>query len=165
MAYTKTVWADGDVITAEKLNHMEGGMGAEKKWHTGDVITEQKLNGSENSIAALEDIFAGLIDRSLTSVVIPEGVTSIGGSAFNKCSGLTSIVIPEGVTSIGSVAFNNCSGLTSMTVKALNPPSLGSYAIQSTISTIYVPTSSVEAYKAASGWSDFASKIQPIPEE
>ncbi len=52
----------------------------------------------------------------LTSVVIPEGVTSIGHYAFYNCSGLTSVVIPEGVTSIGNDAFYNCSGLTSVMI-------------------------------------------------
>ena len=48
----------------------------------------------------------------LTSVIIPDSVTSIGGSAFAYCSGLTSITIPDSVTSIGDYAFSGCSGLT-----------------------------------------------------
>ena len=50
----------------------------------------------------------------LTSLTIPSGVTSIGGSAFSGCSGLTSLTIPSGVTSIGGSAFSGCSGLTSL---------------------------------------------------
>ena len=46
--------------------------------------------------------------------VIPNGVTTIGVSAFASCSGLTSITIPGSVTSIGLFAFNGCSGLTSI---------------------------------------------------
>ncbi|MDD3161070.1 MAG: leucine-rich repeat domain-containing protein, partial [Bacteroidales bacterium] len=41
---------------------------------------------------------------------IPEGVTSIGWSAFEKCAGLTSIIIPNSVTEIGENAFSWCSG-------------------------------------------------------
>ena len=52
----------------------------------------------------------------LTSVTIPNSVTSIGGSAFYGCSGLTSVTIPNSVTSIGDYAFLNCSGLTSVTI-------------------------------------------------
>ena len=55
--------------------------------------------------------------KSLTSIVIPDGVTSIGKEAFRDCSSLTtSIVIPDGVTSIGIWAFYNCSSLTSIVI-------------------------------------------------
>ena len=53
---------------------------------------------------------------SLTSVDIPNSVTSIGYSAFYGCSNLTSVDIPNSVTSIGNYAFCNCSSLTSVTI-------------------------------------------------
>ena len=53
---------------------------------------------------------------TLTSVTIPEGVTSIGDEAFSGCSTLTSVTIPEGVTSIGDEAFSGCYSLTSITL-------------------------------------------------
>lgn len=54
--------------------------------------------------------------RSLTSVTIPNSVTSIGISALRGCSGLISITIGNGVTSIGESAFLDCTGLTSVTI-------------------------------------------------
>ena len=54
--------------------------------------------------------------NGLTSITIPNSVTSIGSYAFYGCSGLTSIVIPNSVTSIGSYAFYGCKGLTSVTI-------------------------------------------------
>lgn len=53
---------------------------------------------------------------TITSVVLPDGLVSIGSNAFYDCSGLTSITIPDSVTSIGVYAFNGCSGLTSITI-------------------------------------------------
>ena len=53
---------------------------------------------------------------NLTSIEIPEGVTSIGSYAFSACSSLTSITIPDGVTSIGYCAFSDCRSLTSITI-------------------------------------------------
>ena len=100
---------------------------------------------------------------NLTSIDIPSGVTSIGDGAIRFCQSLTSIDIPSGVTSIGRGAFYSCSGLTSVTVNAITPPTLGSEAFNGSTCPIYVPAESVEAYKTASGWSTYASRIQAIP--
>ena len=62
----------------------------------------------------------------LTSITIPNSVTSIDSSAFSGCSGLTSVIIPDGVTSIGNSAFYNCSGLTEVVWNASNCISAGS---------------------------------------
>lgn len=54
--------------------------------------------------------------RSLASLVIPDGVTSIGKSAFSGCEYLSSLVIPDSVTSIGDMAFCGCSSLTRLVI-------------------------------------------------
>ncbi len=61
-------------------------------------------------------VITGLKDATVTDVVIPDCVTSIGYSAFYNCSSLTSITIPNTVTSIGSSAFSGCSSLSSIIV-------------------------------------------------
>jgi hypothetical protein len=52
----------------------------------------------------------------LTSVTIPNSVTTIGSNAFQRCTGLAGVTIPDSVTTIGSSAFSGCSGLTSVTI-------------------------------------------------
>ena len=54
--------------------------------------------------------------RDLTSVTVPESVTTIGGYAFSRCSSLESVNIPEGVTYIQGGAFNSSSSLTTITI-------------------------------------------------
>ena len=55
----------------------------------------------------------------MTSITIPDSVTSIGAEAFYNCSSLTSITIPDSVTSIGSNAFYSCSKLTTVNIPNL----------------------------------------------
>ena len=53
---------------------------------------------------------------SLTSVTIPDSVTTIGRYAFYDCTSLTSVTIPDSVTTIGSFAFSYCTSLTGVTI-------------------------------------------------
>lgn len=100
----------------------------------------------------------------LTNIDIPDSVTSISNQAFQNCSGMTSCTIGSGITSISEAAFKNCRSLTSITVNATTPPTLGTTVFDNTNDCpIYVPSGSVDTYKAASGWSTYASRIQAIP--
>ena len=79
---------------------------------------------------------------SITSVIISDGVTSIGSEAFDGCSGLTSVTIPNSVTSIGNSAFVSCTGLTSVTIPN-SVTSIGDCAFQicSSLTSIEIPNS------------------------
>ena len=60
--------------------------------------------------------FKNYYSSSIKSVIIKNGVTSIGNGAFYDCTSLISITIPDSVTSIGEYAFCNCTSLTSITI-------------------------------------------------
>ena len=103
---------------------------------------------------------------SLTSVTIGNSVTSIGSCAFLNCTLLTSVTIPDSVTSIGWSTFYGCTSLKSVYCKATTPPTEGSYIFSYFNNgykpigcKIYVPRNSVEAYKSAYGWKDYAEDI------
>ena len=116
----------------------------------------------------------------LTSVSIPNSVTSIGMNAFGSCTGLTSITIPNSVTSIGQWAFEGCSELTSVTIgsgvtyigayafdgcdipevisKIEEPFAIDEYTFTTNTfnnATLYVPAESLDKYKATNGWKRF----------
>ena len=116
----------------------------------GDVYIQELLDKNIESID-LSEMFNGYTIKKLsdglfrdcsklTSIIIPEGVTSIGSSAFQNCSKLTSIVIPESVTSIGSSAFYNCSQLTSIVIPE-SVTSIGADAFEhcSQLTSIVIP--------------------------
>ena len=99
------------------------------------------------------------------SVEIPSGVTSLNFEIFYNCTGLTSVTIPSGVSSIGGQTFYGCRSLTSITCYSTNPPYLSSIGLVDTNDCpIYVPAASVNAYKSASGWSNYDYRIQAIPD-
>jgi hypothetical protein len=105
-----------------------------------------------------------------TSYSIPAGVTSIGDAAFRSCENLTTVNIPASVTSIGDAVFSECENLTVIRLPASTPPALGkdglwppSWNSMPPPFVIYVPAASVDAYKNAPDWKDYAGRIQAAP--
>ena len=96
----------------------------------------------------------------LATVTIPDNVTTIGEMAFNLCTTLNTVNIGTGVTSIGSKAFSGCSALSKVNCMAITPPSLNSTAFDNShysSVTLTVPSSSLNAYKAANYWKNFTT--------
>ena len=95
------------------------------------------------------------------NLVIPDGTKKIALMAFFDCNGLTSVTVPDSVTSIGEKAFCDCDNLTSVYCKSKTPPIGGSnmFDLNGWERKIYVPTISVDEYKALTCWSDYASYI------
>lgn len=105
-------------------------------------------------------------NSNITNVVMHDNVTTIGGRAFQGCSNIESVTLGSGIKEIHYDVFASCPNLKTVYCKATTPPlanpesdgwkSFNSNAIGR---LIYVPTASVDAYKAADGWSDYADHI------
>ena len=98
---------------------------------------------------------------TLSSIVIPDSVQSIGAQAF-AYTGITSVIIGAGVKSISEYAFYNCFNLEAVFCRATTPPTAGSVDVfynNKYGRKFYVPTSCVEAYKKDSYWRYFADYI------
>ena len=94
----------------------------------------------------------------LTSLTIPNSVTSIESFAFYNCSGLTSVTIPYSVTSIGYYAFGYCKGLTTVTSEIENPFEIYSYIFSDdtyNVAELIVPFGTKASYQATEGWNKF----------
>jgi uncharacterized repeat protein (TIGR02543 family) len=106
-----------------------------------------------------QQAFGNCTNLALTS--LPAGITSIDYYAFGNCTSLDQITLPTGLTSINGTTFYGCTSLVEITCLAATPPTLGTGAFNNTASNleIKVPAASVNAYKAAAGWSDYADKI------
>lgn len=117
---------------------------------------------------------------NITEIQWGTGVTKIGPSAFYNCRYLTHVELPDAVTSIGSTSFASCYNMTyfqmgtgmanvvsdalsyndkldTIVVKATTPPTVTSSMPSSLTSSVilYVPSASVEAYKAHAIWGEF----------
>jgi hypothetical protein len=79
---------------------------------------------------------------SLTTIAIPDSVTSIGWSAFRGCTSLTTIAIPDSVTSIRWSAFHNCTSLTTVAIPD-SVTAIGAYAFVgcTSLTTVAIPDS------------------------
>lgn len=92
--------------------------------------------------------------HELRNLVLPAGVTEIGKAAFFNCTYLDQVIMPASVQSIGDNAFAFCSRMSKMQVKAVVPPSINTKTFEevSRQMPVYVPTASVNAYKADALW-------------
>lgn len=120
------------------------------------------FDSRNNCNAVIETNTNALLQGSATTV-IPNDIVEIKNTAFNG-QNITSITIPESVTSIGENAFGGCSLLTSVYCQATVPPTLGNNAFGEPSSEsslkIYVPAESLNDYSQATNWSAYYSSNQ-----
>ena len=151
-------------------------------------LTNIEIPNSVTSIGTHAFMYSGLINvnipngvtainyatflncTNLTSIIMPNSIKKIGKYAFEKTIQLSSITIGSEVAEIEQEAFLNCTNLKEVYCKSITPPILGTHVFtyrKSSYGTyynlgckIYVPRESLDVYKSAAGWSDYASNIE-----
>lgn len=102
--------------------------------------------------------------HNLKKVNIPEGVTTLGEYCFYLADGIEEVTLPSTITEISDNAFNFASGIKTFKILATTPPIIDTQTFyQTLIDYFYVPAESVEAYKTATNWANYADKIFAIP--
>ena len=104
-----------DSVMSISGSAFEGCAGLTSVYYTGDIASWCGISGLENIMSGSRTLYIGS-KKVEGELVIPDGVTSIGGYAFYGCTGLISVTIGNSVTSIGDSAFENCISLTSVTI-------------------------------------------------
>ena len=130
-----------------------------------------KIDFASVSANPMDNNKAGLYlnGELVTDLTIPSDITALKPFVFKGCNSITRVTIPNYITSIGKSAFKSCKVLKEVYCKPTTPPTadLGGNSSWDAFNNnasgrkIYVPAASVDAYKAADGWRDFADSIEP----
>ena len=124
-----------------------------------NVYIGGEINGYASSID--HHIFSGCTKIENIYLDMPEILYDLFPNVNNT---INTLEFGEHVTRIANNTFDYKGNLDTLIVRATTPPRLGYKAFLSTIiRIIYVPAESVDAYKSASGWSSYSSRIQAIP--
>ena len=142
----------GDTFIAGKLQYsilneheVKVNSHVDSSYATGEVIIPETVEAAEwnknYTVKRIgEEAFKGC--NRLTTIKVPNSVTTIGYAAFQDCDGLTSINIPESVTAIENYVFSGCNGLTSINIPNA-VTTIGDYAFSGCngLTTINIPNS------------------------
>lgn len=129
-----------------------------------DAFYQCKFDGTLTLSPNLVYIEAGIFTECyyFTDIVIPEGITGIGGDAFDFLSFPTELTLPSTLQDIEDYAFCHMNNLEQMTVKSIYPPYMDENTFMQTNRDIpiYIPMGTIEDYRNAEYWSEFTNFIE-----
>lgn len=121
-------------------------------------VTFPPITGHNTTVAD-----GGMFSQSgIRRVIIPEGYTAIGPNFCNGAQNCVLIDLPSTMASIGNGLIWAVNDKVTIVCRAITPPALGGFGYNGYAKAIYVPDSSVDAYKIAANWSNQSNKIYPL---
>ena len=174
-------WKDYTIVTEYTASGTCGANGDNLTWTLCDGLLTISGTGAMANWTSTDLVPWADYRESILSVVLEDGITTIGNTAFMNCTSLTSVDIPNSVTTIGVSAFSGCSSMHDITLPNtinhidwgafLNCASLTDFYVswtetvpgwsamtnktpQSDI-TLHIPCGTETLYQAASGWKNY----------
>ena len=130
---------------------------------SGDLVLPSKVtyNNTEYTLTEIGDY--SFRENNITSITIPNSVTSIGESTFRNCTSLISIEIPNSVTSIGASAFSGCTGLASVKIsKSVTSIERNTFTDCTSLTSVKIPNS-VTSIESSAFWNCISLTSVEIP--
>ena len=129
-----------------------------------DAFYQCRFDGTLTLSPNLVYIECGLFTECyyFTDIVIPEGITGIGGDAFDFLSFPTELTLPSTLQDIEDYAFCHMIHLEQMTIKSVYPPYMdeNTFMLTDRNIPIYIPMGTIDDYRNADYWSEFTNFIE-----
>ena len=137
-------------IPASVETILDGAFGGDNNIEVMVVDPNNTIYDSRNGCNAIIETATNTLIQGCKNTVIPDSVTVIGESAFNRCGSLTNITIPSNVTRIGGQAFAYCSGLTDVTIgSGVTNIDYSAFAGCSSLTSVTIPDSAIGITRGA----------------
>ena len=151
--YGEEVAADGITYRIDENDAMVAA--AEATLTEANIPSSVEFEGNQYPVIKINDeVFSG--NTNLTSVTLPESLTTLGDRAFKGCRFKT-LTLPSTITKIDDGVFSHNNNLRTITCNAVTPPLLGDNVFYySATSSVKVPLQSIAAYRQADGWKNIS---------
>ena len=135
-----------DMFVVSAAEETSGSCGENVVWKYDAESETLTISGNGEMVTPSSWHYGSNVQENVKTIIIEEGVTSIGNAAFSYCGQLSSVSIAESVTAIGNYAFNFCSNLTEVTLPT-ELTSIGTYGFSHCgMTDITIPGGSIGQY-------------------
>lgn len=129
----------------------------------GDIVIPGSITFQEKTYQVTSISNAAFFQSEITSITLPDGLTTIEGLAFCRCYQLESIVLPASMTNLDGSAFLECLAMRRVDCLMTEPTAMRANEFSNPMKyfgTLHVPSGCRNAYRHAMGWKDFVNIVE-----